>query len=816
MRSSRFLSWGVPGRAASASRRLVAGCVAGVVGLLFGGVFAVAPAVALPEGRHYELVSPAYKGGNGVKLIEGVAVEGSEEGEGVVFRSLGTFAGAPNNNLFTTYLARRGADGWSTTPLVVPAGISPTGALNTLSPSFESALFESVVPNAGNIGVAGFDSPDQELLVHGLDMPDTAPNAPQPGPNFEVAGDVPLERLDGKPLRKLTVSAASRDLCHILIRTAVGSIENEQLLLEASGKESDLYELATGAPGCSGERALRLVGVNNKFGPDNEPEAIDPSCFVTAGAPTRAGDGFNAVAGDGEEVFFQANVEPRQSTSCGDDGQSPNPANPQEVFVRLDGSRTLEVSRPLEASQPFGGCGDGGNVGEVPGEVPCPGAASRASAAFQGANETGTRMFFTTTQPLVPGDEDTGDDLYMASVGCPVSEPECEPAKREVTSLVQVSHDPNAGEAAEVQGVSIVSPDGARVYFVARGVLTAGANAEGRLPVKGADNYYVYDAEDGGTQFIADLCSGPTQSGGSNDSQCPVGLQAGGDGGRGERNDIGVWSSGGWREVQTSGRNGRYLLFTSYGRLVPGDTDTSKDVYRYDAQTGSLIRVSVGEDGYDANGNDDGFGAEIPPLEDKGQFRGDNEMADRAISEDGSRVAFETADPLSPDAINDLVNAYEWHLEPGDSEGRVSLVSSGSDEEPVDEVAMTPSGRDIFFTTVQGLLGQDTDGARDVYDVRLGEGFPAVPVGEEACSGDACQGPLTNPAPLLVPGSVSQAPGENVVTSTQAPVAPVVAKKAVPKCSKGKELSHGKCVKTRVKVKKTKARKADGKRRVKR
>jgi hypothetical protein len=49
--------------------------------------------------------------------------------------------------------------------------------------------------------------------------------------------------------------------------------------------------------------------------------------------------------------------------------------------------------------------------------------------------------------------------------------------------------------------------------------------------------------------------------------------------------------------------------------------------------------------------------------------------------------------------------------EPGCSEGRVLLVSSGRDEEPVGiavggpslEVVMTPSGRDIFFMTVQGF-----------------------------------------------------------------------------------------------------------------
>ena len=62
-----------------------------------------------------------------------------------------------------------------------------------------------------------------------------------------------------------------------------------------------------------------------------------------------------------------------------------------------------------------------------------------------------------------------------------------------MTSLTQVSHDPRAGEAAEVQGVLRVAPDGSRAYFVARGVLSEAPNAQGAVAVKGADNLYVYD-----------------------------------------------------------------------------------------------------------------------------------------------------------------------------------------------------------------------------------------------------------------------------------------------------------------------------------
>ncbi len=45
------------------------------------------------------------------------------------------------------------------------------------------------------------------------------------------------------------------------------------------------------------------------------------------------------------------------------------------------------------------------------------------------------------------------------------------------------------------------------------------------------------------------------------------------------------------------------------------------------------------------------------------------EMDNRAVSEDGSRIVFTTAEPLSPAASNGLVNVYEWHEAPGGGEG---------------------------------------------------------------------------------------------------------------------------------------------------
>jgi hypothetical protein len=715
-------------------------CCCGVVGVAF----------ALPAGRGYEMVSPVYKGGFGVDTdleshgIKAVALDG----ESVAFISGGAFAGAPGGFSTFNYLARRGVSGWSTVSLIPPETIQPEGASVDATPSLGLVL---------RLGYPGSSFAnllhEEQSLLHSTDVPDT------------VAGwelDGVFQPLNGLKVEAIEVSA-SPDLCHLLL-SAGGS---SPLVAEAVGASEEVYQFDRGCGG--GVRSLALVGVNNMG------RLIDPACFTTAGVEEYSvfpSDLFNAVSVDGGEVFF---------TTCVG-GHGVGPEVPHQLFVRVGGSRTLEVSRPLDTSKAFGGCVREVMLGDVvAGEVPCDGAAGRASADFAGASQDGSRVFFTTAAPLVSGDTDSGNDLYMARIGCPVGDPGCVVSGREVTSLVQVSHDPTSGQAADVRGVVRVAPDGTRVYFVAGGDLLspaqrAGLEGEGRaVPRVGAANLYVYDsAHPGIVAFVAGLCS------------C----------------DVSLWAHGKEGEVQTAGVDGRFLVFATYAQLLGSDTNVARDVYRYDAVTGRLVRVSGGEDGYDANGNrtvlgseGEVLGADIAAGNYGGLLRLQYEMYNRAVSEDGSRIVFSSAEPLSAAASNGKVNVYEWHEAPGGGgEGSVSLVSSGSGPDPVLQVVISPSGNDIFFVTTDGLVPQDTDGAEDIYDARIGGGFPLAPAPVQPCSGDACQGPLTNPAPLLVPGSVSQAPGENVPAPVVVRTKPKIKHKRKPakKHAKRKATSHGK------------------------
>jgi hypothetical protein len=681
--------------------------------------FRQGPAAYLPDCRAYEMVTPPYKGGYGATYIEAV----SSEGDRVGFFSPGAFAGAPQGpDLGVDYVAIRGVTGWMTVPIQPPSSLTPTVEYKDVTQSLDSTLVFG--PLGTNEEGAAQNAVEWNALLHPIGVSDATST-------WGPAGPV-LTRVPGSANSNFRLSlrymGATPDFCHVFFRPGDGS----PLLPEAIGYEEGvaLYELDRGCG--SSSPSLHLVTLNNSQKP------ISANCEAVLGIEDYGTQHiFNAFSSDGTEVFF---------TTCTANSSS----GPHQVFVRLGDTRTLEVSKPMT---------------EACAEVPCKSAGTRASANFVGASEDGAEVFFTTSATLSETDEDSGNDLYMARIGCPAGEGNCEPAQRTVLALVQVSH-AQRGVPADVQGVVKIAPDGRRVYYVAEGDLLSEAErhaleAQGRpTPKTGAYNFYVYDSSTGGTQFIGDLCGREGLSGEVEDAQCP--RSAPGDNPLFENSSV---------EAQTADSEGRYLVFSTDARLAVDDVDEAKDVYRYDAQSGALQRVSLGEAGYDANGNRP-FDAEIAVT--TSDLRTDSlqnryEMSSRAVSEDGSRIVFTTVEPLSTRATNGLTNVYEWQAAASGGEGGVSLISSGSSAEPDFDTVISPDGRNVFFDTVQGLVPHDTDGLPDIYDAREDGGFPPVPAEGQPCAGDACQGPLTNPAPLLVPGSVSQAPGEELSAPLAAP-----------------------------------------------
>lgn len=315
-----------------------------------------------------------------------------------------------------------------------------------------------------------------------------------------------------------------------------------------------------------------------------------------------------------------------------------------------------------------------------------------------------------------------------------------------------VATDPTDTQGGFVQQVLGSSADGSRVYFSAKGDLAPGATS-------GQTN--LYESHDGAISWIATV------------------------------------SGAGQPEVSPSGQ---YLMFVSPDSLVAGaNANGHLQAYVFDAEATSanaeLQCASCTPGGAAATGD--------VTLSDAQQFSLPYFV--RNITDTG-RVFFETPDALVPEDTNGLIDVYEWE------DGHAALISSGRSDDNSYFGDASASGDDVFFTTREPLVGQDTDDAVDLYDARVDGGLAtqsATGASSPPCSASTCR--PTAPAPLAPPtaGSVtfsgpgnappSPAPTPPVPTSP-APSRPAVKTRVTGKVRVVKKVVHGARFRMSVKV----------------
>jgi hypothetical protein len=278
-------------------------------------------------------------------------------------------------------------------------------------------------------------------------------------------------------------------------------------------------------------------------------------------------------------------------------------------------------------------------------------------------------------------------------------------------------------------GLVAASADGQVAYFISEAVL-AGSDA-----VAGAPNLYVNDR--GAVSFIATLSR-----------QDPVMLAA-------QRNPSNINeevevslapAEGDEREPTVEARvtpDGSRLVFQSHGSLTGFANGGHGEVYEY-VLGGGVTCLSCGP---------------VEPAQGDAELSYDSATAPLHpplnITPDGEWVFFESDEPLVPQADNGMWNVYQYH------DGEVSLVSPASDEGNARFLGASESGRDVFFSTTAKLVSSDVDSAGDIYDARIGGGFPEPP-SAAGCEDAECQGvdaPLAAPSEVA---SMSQMPGEDV------------------------------------------------------
>lgn len=665
------------------------------------------------------MVTPPYKEGFAAQVRE-VSKGGSQLRAG----SLGNFVSPEGRipegtgNFEHSYRLSRTELGWTSVPVDAPFSRFPDVEVQSLSPDFGNSLWFASAP--------GQSSADVYLDAPGGPVVRVGPGAPP-----EVRETV------------LNLAGASEDLSHVLfiVHSASAGLEEEHLWpgdTTHGGRRPSLYEYAG-----TGQLEPHLVGVKNQMSVAeaariegkshiNEAAELISDCGTVLGSLPE-GEAYNAVSASGATVFFT-------SEACGS-----QPVN--ELYARIDDEKTVPISEPGSVPGRLCTTETCANAESVPG--------NRKPGVFAGASADGSKAFFLTTQPLVNADADSGPDLYEEDISA-----------GKITRLEQVSGggegDLTPGSGAEVLGVARISEDGSHVYFVAQGVLTH-ANREGKAPIAEKPNLYVSVEECPGggssceapvrhTSFIATLSGTDSPDWGPSDA----------------------------RPVQST-PDGRFLVFQSTADLT-SDQDEREEagqVFEYEAQTETLVRVSRGQNGYNEDGNSITYPATFPA-----QFyevdMPDTPFMGLAVSADGFRVFFVSADALTPQALEGVNNVYEYH------DGQVALISDGHDigtafgATVTELIGTDESGEDVFFTTADQLVPQDRDTWVDVYDARMGGGFAPLAV-SAPCSGDSCQGAGSSVPPLLIPGLSTSKEETPVMASSKPKVKATKTKKKTPK-----------------------------------
>jgi hypothetical protein len=707
--------------------------------------------VTLFDCRAYEQTTPLEKQGGEAGGGFGFA----PGGEHVLFTSRGAFAGAVTNFIAIQYVANRTATGWTTQATVkrlAPPGTEPI-QYQVLSPGLDRWLYAEAsglsLFNAGEAQSSGYYSigfDDGSAVLHAT--PTIGLVEGQPRGLFEF----------------MQVNGFSDDLSRFFIPTAArlllsdprpGDPEGETRIYEAAGVggPNPVLNLAAEVPvGLTGSRCV-FNGSNNE----------------TVGREGRL------VSTDGSTLFYTGPVEVTAGANCGE-----GTPNPLAIFARIGGAAPIQLTSPpaSQCSSPH----------------PCA-TAQAATPRYQGASADGSRLWFTTTQPLIDSDTDSTNDLYLAKL-----------ENGDLAELVLASigeatpNHPTPGSSANLgeegidsegddnnSGVIRVSEDGSHVAFESPAVLTTHENSLHQSAVKGANNLYLFDAQSGETKFVTELCSGPELSGteksggqlaGSHfvtkanavaDPACPASVSAFVSSFLPtDENDDQLWLPGIGGETRFT-PNGRYLLFTSWGRLTPDDTDGVKDLYRYDFQAGKLIRLSFGRNGNDGNGNDNAYPASIGAAVGRSTTDIGSELAEdgaRSVSEDGSTVIFETAAPLVSHDTNEAIDVYEWeeqgHGTCDEAGGCIGLVSDGLAPHGAGSGVISSSGRDIAFYSLRNEIPSDTDGVGDIYDARIDGGFH-TPHPPSPCGGpEACRpSPGAGPAPPTTGTQTFVGPGNS-------------------------------------------------------
>jgi hypothetical protein len=648
----------------------------------------------LPDGRVWEMVSPADKNGGDVMGV-GMRTRAAVSGDAVQFASLAAFADVAGTGITAEYIAKRtgqpGTSGWAT------HGIHPKldpGSLNIASSNMSSVYQDEFSDDLSKGVLRTFTnmSGDPNLsTVTNLYLRDDL-LTPGGGSTELVtmcpACTSPLVFAAASP--NSTVADATSDFGHIIFESRYPLLaeapQSANCVNFGSGCQPRLYEWDHGT--------LRLAGVL----PASDGGGFAPRSIAGVGAQLGR-SASNAISEDGSKIFFT--VPPNPSGGSG------------PVYMRSDQTTTVQIN----ASERTDCAGDLTCGGDG---IPNPAPDTTQPATYQTATPDGSKVFILTGEQLT---DEQGSGIYVYDTTLPDDDP---------NNLTLLSVDEESADVGSLtgsfSGVFGTSDDGSFVYFTVANQLVAGEEL-----LNGEDGLFLW--HDGALAYVGELAETI-------------------DAGTGLANTT-------WITAPLSSRvspDGRHLLFVSHrGEGLTGyDHGTScksgdnaggcAELYLYSADAESVECVSCNPSGAAAT-DDSSFNLATG--------RGGGAVTSHLVHplpDDGSRVFFTAGDDLVSEDRNSKRDVYMYDVESGE----LSLISSGESTDDSYFLDASESGDDVFFITRERLSGWDFDQGYDLYDARVGGGFPEPAASEEnSCSGDDCQGGVSSRPALIAPRSAA-------------------------------------------------------------
>src|SRR5215210_1497969 len=468
-------------------------------------------------------------------------------------------------------------------------------------------------------------------------------------------------------------------------------------------------------------------------------------CVAVAGAShsvlehvSQGGDGDNAIftgaSADGAHAFF---VTDAQLAETDEDTAF-------DLYDRTAG-QTVHVSR-----------------GAVNGN------SDSGTAMFVGASADGSRVWFSTTEPLVAADLDTRVDLYQRSGGVttqvsagnsddPADDPVFLAASttgdhvffrtrqsllssdadvdridiydRAGASLAHVNDDRQVGTTPEDALFRGISEDGAHVFFDSFEDIVATDDEPGGAALD------AYEAVAGETFHVSagsNALVGATNVGASadgsrvffatseshdavNDTDAATDVYER-SGGATTLISRGALTGSGTEPVTflDASADGSRVLFSSTESLAATDTDASIDLY--ERASGATTQLSRGA----VNGN------------------GAWQVTYRGASADGNRVFFDTEEALVSADADAALDVYER------AAGQTTRVSPGTADAPAEFGGVSRDGARVFFRSAERLASSDTDDAGDVYAAGVAQAA-STPTATPTSTATPTPGPATAP-----------------------------------------------------------------------